>query len=287
MQKLHFSILIDAPREKVWNTMLNDLTYRQWTEIFSKGSHFVGSWDQGASIKFLGPNENGTMHGMVSRIKENRLHEYVSIEHLGIIEDGKEDTSSEATKGWAGALENYTFKDKDGKTEVLVDIDMPEEYVKMFEEMWPKALEKLKEIAELKRESVTIETVISAPIEKVWKCLTEPSHITQWCHASDDWEAPHAENDVRAGGKFKTVMAAKDKSFSFDFGGIYSKVKEFELIEYYLGDSRYVKIEFTKVPEGIKVTQTFDIESSNPKEMQRAGWQAILDNFKKHVENNE
>lgn len=286
MQKLHFSILINAPREKVWNTMLNDATYRQWTEVFSKGSHFIGSWDQGASIKFLAPNENGIMDGMISRIKENRLHQYVSIEHLGIIQNGKEDTSSEAIKGWAGALENYTFKDKDGKTEVLVDIDMEDEHVKMFEDIWPKALEKLKEIAEAAPVTVTVETVINAPIEKVWKCWTEPNHITQWCHASDDWEAPHAENDLRVGGKFKTFMAAKDRSFSFDFGGIYTKVKEFELIEYDLGDGRHVKIEFTKLPEGIKVTETFEIEGTHSKEMQQAGWQAILDNFKKHVENN-
>lgn len=149
MDKLRFSILINAPKEKVWNTMLDDATYRQWTEAFTPGSHYIGSWNQGSKILFLGPDpKTGKISGMVSRIKENRKHEFLSIEHLGVVQDGKEDTSSEAMKGWNGALENYTFKDKDGKTEILVDMDSNEEYKQMFEETWPKALEKLKELAE-------------------------------------------------------------------------------------------------------------------------------------------
>lgn len=133
--------------------------------------------------------------------------------------------------------------------------------------------------------SVTVETIVNAPMEKVWESWTDPKHIVKWCFASDDWEAPYAENDIQTGGKFKTTMAAKDKSFSFDFGGTYSNVKNHELIEYELGDGRRVKITFTKVPDGIKVTETFDIEKINSAEMQRSGWQAILDNFKKYTEN--
>ena len=148
MQKLNFSIEINSPKEKVWNTMLEDKTYRIWTEAFSKGSHFIGDWSKGSKILFLGPNENGEMGGMVSRIKENKLYEYISIEHLGVVENGKEDTTSDAVKQWAGSLENYTFKNKDGKTELLVDMDINDEYKEMFEGMWPKALQKLKEISE-------------------------------------------------------------------------------------------------------------------------------------------
>ena len=110
MDKLNFSIIINAPKEKVWNTMLDDKTYRIWTEAFSPGSHYVGTWDKGSKILFLGPNEKGIMGGMVSRIKENRLFEYISIEHLGIVHDGVEDTTSDAVKQWAGSLENYTFR---------------------------------------------------------------------------------------------------------------------------------------------------------------------------------
>lgn len=150
MQKLNFSIRINSPTEQVWKAMLEDKTYRIWTEAFSKGSHYVGDWNKGSKILFLGPDEKGIMRGMVSRIKENRLHEYISIEHLGIVHDGKEDTTSDAVKPWAGSLENYTFKEVDGKTELLVDMDINDEHKAAFEDMWPKALQILKELAEKK-----------------------------------------------------------------------------------------------------------------------------------------
>jgi uncharacterized protein YndB with AHSA1/START domain len=134
---------------------------------------------------------------------------------------------------------------------------------------------------------ITIQSTIEAPVEKVWEFWTRPEHIVNWAFASDDWEAPRAENDVRTGGKFKTVMAAKDKSSSFEFGGIYTDVKEHELIEYDMDDGRHVKIEFTEVPEGVKVVQSFDPENENSEEMQRSGWQAILDNFKKYTDSNK
>lgn len=149
MNKLHFSIVINAPKKKVWDTMLEDKTYRVWTEAFSPGSHYVGDWSKGSKILFLGPDPNtGKLGGMVSRIKENRLHEYISIEHLGMVQDGVEDTTSDAVKAWAGAHENYAFKEKNGKTEVLIDIDIADDFKEMFEGMWPKALQKLKELAE-------------------------------------------------------------------------------------------------------------------------------------------
>lgn len=148
METLHFSTTINAAKEKVWNTMLGKDSYPEWTDVFMPGSHYVGDWDEGSKILFLAPGENGKMGGMVSRIKENRLYEHISIEHIGIVEDGKEDTFSESVKEWAGALENYTFKEKNGTTEVLVDLDTDEEHTEMFEDMWPKALQKLKKLAE-------------------------------------------------------------------------------------------------------------------------------------------
>jgi len=148
MDKLHFSIEINAPKEKVWNTMLNKDTYEAWTTAFAKGSHYVGDWDQGSKILFLAPDEKGKLGGMVSRIKESRLHEFVSIEHLGVVSDGIEDTTSDAVKPWAGSLENYTLKDNNGKTELIVEMDINEEFKEMFEGMWPNALQLLKEIAE-------------------------------------------------------------------------------------------------------------------------------------------
>ena len=151
MNKLHFSITINAPKAKVWSTMLDDATYRVWTEAFSTGSHYVGDWSKGSKIIFLGQDPNtGEIGGMVSRIADNRLHEYISIEHLGMMQDDKESyfTDSGAMKGWAGAHENYTFKEKNGATEVLVDLDITEDVKEDFDVMWPKALQKLKELAE-------------------------------------------------------------------------------------------------------------------------------------------
>lgn len=145
MEKLHFSIIINAPTKRVWETMLNQDTYRKWTDVFAPGSHYKGSWNEGSKILFLAPNNDGQMEGMVSRIKENRKYEFISIEHLGMVHNGKEDTSGSE---WAGALENYTFKTKNGNTEVSVDVDTEEEYLEMFRDIWPKALQKLKRLAE-------------------------------------------------------------------------------------------------------------------------------------------
>lgn len=149
MKKISFSIYINAPRERVWDIMLGEDTYREWTKVFNAGSRFVGSWDEGSEMRFLGVDENGVESGgMYSRIKVNRPHEFISIEHIGLIKDGEIDTTSEEVKKWTPAFENYTFVEKDGGTEVLVEMDISEEWATMFDEMWPKALESLKELVE-------------------------------------------------------------------------------------------------------------------------------------------
>lgn len=137
----------------------------------------------------------------------------------------------------------------------------------------------------MSKTTITVEATVKAPVDKVWKYWNEPEHITQWAFAIPEWHAPYAENDLREGGSFKTTMAARDGSFSFDFGGVYSKVETNKAIEYTLGDGREVKIQF--IPQGneTKVIETFDPEDQNPHDMQKGGWQAILDNFKKHTEN--
>jgi uncharacterized protein YndB with AHSA1/START domain len=148
MDKLHFSIVINAAKEKVWHTMLDEDTYRVWTEIFMPGSYYIGDWNKGSKILFVAPGKTGEISGMVSRIKENRKYKHISIEHMGLVENGKEDVTSEAVKSWAGAFENYTFRERNGKTEVIVDTDTDDKYKEMFQSTWPKALQKLKELAE-------------------------------------------------------------------------------------------------------------------------------------------
>lgn len=150
MKKLHFTKQINAPKEKVWHAMLDDKSYREWTKAFSEGSYFEGSWEKGAKIQFLGPDpETGELGGMSSRIAENKPYEFISIEHVGLVSNGVEDTTSEEAKKWAPAFENYTFVEKDDGTELQVDLDVVEdEYADMFDRMWPSALEDLKAIAE-------------------------------------------------------------------------------------------------------------------------------------------
>ena len=134
--------------------------------------------------------------------------------------------------------------------------------------------------------TITVETTVNAPVEKVWKYWSEPGHITKWAHASDDWHTTRAENDLRTGGKFLSRMEAKDGSFGFDFGGEYTNVEEHKTIEYTMGDGRKVKVKFEGKGGETKVVETFEAEDTNPVEMQRGGWQAILDNFKKYTESN-
>ncbi|MDP3681036.1 MAG: SRPBCC family protein [Flavobacterium sp.] len=132
---------------------------------------------------------------------------------------------------------------------------------------------------------ITVQSTINASIETIWELWTAPKHVMKWNNASEDWHTPFAENDLKVGGKFKYTMASTDGTMRFDFEGIYTNVVNPSLIEYEIADGRKVKIVFEKDAEGIKVIESFDPETVNPEEMQKNGWQAILDNFKKYVEN--
>lgn len=131
---------------------------------------------------------------------------------------------------------------------------------------------------------ITVSAHVNKPVAHVWKVWTDPAHIMQWNAASDDWHCPASTNDLRAGGFFSSTMAARDGSFSFDFGGVYDDVQLHKRIAYTLGDGRSCEILFTEENGGTRVVESFDAESQNPVEMQRGGWQAILDRFKKHAE---
>lgn len=134
------------------------------------------------------------------------------------------------------------------------------------------------------KEIITIETIVIAPIEKVWAFWTKPEHITQWNNASDDWHTTRAENDLRIGGKFLSRMEAKDGSFGFDFEGIYTEVITNKKISYTILDDRKVTITFLQTENGLQITESFEAENENSLELQKLGWQAILNNFKKYVE---
>ncbi len=148
IETLHFEIKIDAPSEKVFRLMTEEKSYNEWTAMFNETSRFEGSWGKGSKIHFLGTDNEGKTGGMVSRIKENIPNQFISIEHLGEIKDGVEIMSGSGVEAWAGSLENYSFIDDNGATLLKVDLDSNAEFKDYFEGIWPKALEKLKEICE-------------------------------------------------------------------------------------------------------------------------------------------
>jgi uncharacterized protein YndB with AHSA1/START domain len=284
MQKINFSTNINAPKEKVWEMLWNLDAYKAWTSAFAEGSYAkTDNWKEGSKVLFLDPKGSG----MVSVVAVNKPNEYMSFKHLGEVKDGVEDTTSDRVKVWAGSTENYTLKGDNGTTTLSVDMDITDEFKEMFEKMWPNALEKVKALAEgTAKTMITIDAEINAPVEKVWKSWTTPQHIMQWNQASDDWHCPAAEYNASVGGKFSATMAAKDGSFSFDFWGIHSAVKENSLIESELGDGRKMKVVFESKGNKTLVTESFEAEGTNSLELQRGGWQMILNNFKKHTETN-
>lgn len=136
----------------------------------------------------------------------------------------------------------------------------------------------------MEKKVITVETTVNAPVAKVWDAWTNPDHIVKWNQASDDWHTPRASNDLRIGGKFTARMEAKDGSMGFDFEGTYSEVKPNEYLEYTIPDGRVVKVTFTGNGNATSIVEQFDAENIHTAEMQQAGWQAILDNFKKYTE---
>ena len=135
-------------------------------------------------------------------------------------------------------------------------------------------------------ELITVKTTVEALVEAVWNCWTQPEHVTGWNHASDDWHSPKAESDFREGGRFSYRMEAKDGSYGFDFSGLYTRIIEYRTIGFTLDDGRKVTVEFLREDGETLVVEAFEAENVFPPEMQKAGWQAILDNFKKYTENN-
>ena len=144
MKRKEFNVTINASKEKVWNVLWKDETYRQWTAPFSEGSYAKTDWQEGSKVHFLGPNGDG----MVARISERRDYEYMGIEHLGMVENGVEDTESEKVQSWKGAEENYTLTTANDQTELMVETDIAEEYLDEFQKSWPQALQKVKELSE-------------------------------------------------------------------------------------------------------------------------------------------
>jgi hypothetical protein len=144
MQTQEFKISITAPREKVWKVLWDDKSYRAWTSVFSEGSHVETDWKKGSKVLFV--DDKGA--GMVSAIRENIPNEFMSFEHLGMVKDGVEDTTSQEIKEWSGAMENYRLTNNGNNTELVVHVDVADKWKDYFVKTFPLALEKVKELAE-------------------------------------------------------------------------------------------------------------------------------------------
>lgn len=277
MEKQQFKATINAPRNTVWHALWADNYYRHWTSVFYEGSYAESNWNEGDEIKFLGPGGGG-MYSIIDKKEEPSLMRF---KHLGELKNNEKQPASP----WSGAIEEYRLIENGNQTELITEIDLTDEMKDYFMKTFPSALEKIKAIAESEEiKSVTIEATVNAPVEKVWESWTSPGHITKWNQASPDWHCPKAENDVKPGGQFSITMAAKDGSFSFDFGGTYDEVKTNKLIAYTIGDGRKVKVNFEQDGNGTKVVEKFETENTNPVAMQQMGWQSILNSFKQYTE---
>jgi len=290
MRKILQSIEINAPREVVWAAIINDHKYRLWTAAFEPTSHFVGGWQKGDKIKFLGSDDQGRQMGMAAEIAASDHLKFISIHILGLASGDTVDTDSEYARQWAPAFENYHFEAvTDQITKFSVDVDTNEDFFESMNESWTQALLKLKEVCENNLApfaAITVSTDVQAPVDRVWSCWVSPDCVRKWNHASDDWYCPAAQNDLRAGGRFVYKMSAVDGSFAFDFAGTYTEIVPRQKIVSQLDDGRMIIVTFDQTgPDTTRVIETFEAENENSLELQRSGWQAILDNFKQVTSN--
>ncbi len=281
MKKLTFTIDINAPKEKVWYALWDEENYESWTSVFCSGSFIVSDWNEGSKIHFLSP-EGG---GMFSLITLKKPFETMLFQHIGEIQNFEEQPITEETKVWSGCEERYDLVEKNGITTVTASVDTVEDHVDYFEKTFPSGLEKVKQIAESnEKTAITVKTSVKDTLENVWNKFTQPEHVVNWNFASDDWHCPKAENQLEAGKNFTYTMASKDGEMSFDFVGTYEEVIPMKQFIYHIADGRKVTVKFHKLDDTIIVTENFFPEDIHSLELQRDGWQAILDNFKKYAE---
>lgn len=282
MLKIAFSKKICAPASKVWDVLWTDATYRQWTSVFHEGSHAISDWKNGSEVLFLAPNGDG-MYGKIASLVPNK---FMSFQHIGSVKNSIKQPIDAETEVWSGAFENYILSEKDGITEISVELESESSFAEFFQEVFPKALDIVKDLSEKEAPFITVEAIIDAPLEKVWHNWTDPKEIIHWNAAAETWCSPRATNDLKVGGRFNYRMEACDGSEGFDFEGTYTQVEPMKKICYTMDDSREAIIVFNTENGKTRIIETFQAENSNSLELQQFGWQAILNNFKQYTEKN-
>lgn len=276
MKQISFSTIINTPAEKVWFCLWNSANYKNWTNVFSEGSHSVSDWNKGSKIHFLSPEGNG-MFSVISEIIPN---EKMTFLHQGEVKDNVEQGLNDE---WENSEESYTLKEENEQTTLTASLTLDEKWQDYFNDTFPKALAKVKEDAENGTvQLITVQTLIDKPLQEVWDKYTRLEHIVNWNFASDDWHCPKAYNEVKTGGKFSHRMEAKDGSMGFDFEGTYTEVIPLKKLAFNL-EERKVWTEFTDFNGKVLVSGSFEPEQTHSIYLQRDGWQAILNNFKKYV----
>lgn len=281
MKKLTFTIDIHAPKEKVWYALWDEENYENWTSVFCPGSNTVTNWEEGSKVHFLAPDGNG----MFSKITQKELFKTMFFQHFGELKNFEEQPITAETKEWSGCEERYDLVESNNCVTLTVKIDVVEKYLEYFENTFPAGLERVKQIAESnEKTAITVKTTINNTIENVWSQFTQPEHIVNWNFASAEWHCPKAENELEVGKNFTYTMASKDGTMSFDFLGTYQEIVPMKRLTYLIADGRKVTVKFDQLDDKIIVTENFFPEAVHPLELQRNGWQAILDNFKKYTE---
>lgn len=279
MKQISFTIQINASAEQVWFSLWNKRNYENWVSVFYKGSYAISDWNKDSKIHFLSPEGSG----MFSIISEMIPNKKITFLHQGEVKDNVE---QEVKNEWLGSEESYTLIEENGQTTLNLTLTLDEKWQDYFKETFPKALELVKQDAENgKAKLITVQAFINKSLQEVWNKYTQTEHIVNWNFASDDWHCPTAKNEPKTNGKFLYRMEAKDGSAGFDFEGIYTEVIPLKKLAFNLGE-RKVWTEFIQFNDKILVLCNFEPEQTHSVFMQRDGWQAILNNFKKYVEQN-
>lgn len=289
MKTINQSIEIKATKEAIWAAIVNGNKYQAWTADFHEGSRFEGFWQKGARLKFLANDENSEPMGMISEVMVYDHLKDLAVKPVAFLGGGVEDYTSEELQKWTPTLESYHIETiSEGVERFTVTQTIPEEYFDMLNDRWTPALLKLKEVCEQNLSpfsKITVEVTLEASLEDAWTYWTNPEKMVKWNFASDDWHCPQAAIDLEVGGQYSATMAARDGSMSFEFWGIYTEIQPQKHLATQMGDGRQTWVDFEFIgPDRVRVVESFEAEGENSLDMQQAGWQAILNNYKKAVE---